>query len=223
METTETQYPKESLLRVPVKLHSRFDDLPVRIKGHDSVLFDSRRKRVAIVGSRTTNLEDISTIYHIVAALAKNPAKPVILSGLAIGTDTDVHRAAIQYKLRTFAVMPCGFDRVYPYTNESLADTMTEFGGGLITFFPDGTAPEPTNFIERTRLLVGMADLVIVICGRINGSAMIAARTAYEYGIPVLAVPGHPGNIAYEGCNQLIKAGIAGIITGSKEFETLNI
>ena len=116
--------------------------------------------------------------------------------------------------------MPTGLDTIYPNVNRNLAEQIIESGGGLITNYPDGTAPEALNFIQRTALMTALADLVIVICSREKGSPMVAARTAFDMDIPVLAVPGRPDDMVHKGTNILIKGGVAEIITDCNDFET---
>ena len=52
---------------------------------------------------------------------------------------------------------------------------------------------------------------------------MVIARLAQEEDIPVFAVPGRMGDLRSEGCNQLIKEGIAEILYDPKTLTTINL
>jgi DNA processing protein len=208
----EHQIDKDKILLHPVELPDFLKDLPVRILGNQRMLTAKARPRIAVIGSRDPGPEDLAITDNIVAALAEHPSGPIIISGLALGIDARAHRAALTNGLPTFAVLPCGLDNIYPYVHRPLAKQMTESHGGLVTVFPDGTAPMAINFLFRNALMIGMCDMVIVVCSKAKGSAMVGARLAKDLDIPVLAVAGSPENIRHAGCNQLIKEHIADIL-----------
>ena len=191
-------------------------------------LFQTHRRRIAILGSRDISAADLTLIQRIVQALARpsadNPsfAKPIILSGLAIGTDTVVHRTALGIGLPTVAVMATGLDMIYPHVNTNLAERIASSeNSGLLTQFKEGSAPLALNFLERTATIVLMSDAVIIPVCKKKGSSLVAARLAHSWGIPVIAVPGRFDDPRYAGCNLLIKEGMADILTDYQEIESL--
>ena len=56
-----------------------------------------------------------------------------IISGLAIGIDAIAHKICIKYFGKTIAVLPCGFDNIYPKQNKELIDEILEKNGLIIT------------------------------------------------------------------------------------------
>ena len=190
-----------------------------RFSGDGTALFDPARPKVAILGTRTPSDVDVQVTKRLVAVLSENPSRPVILSGLAVGTDTVVHTAALACGVSTYAVMPCGLDMIYPSQNIELATLIQKRGGGLLSCFPDGERPSATNFFHRAKAIALMSDVLILPCARRNGAAVVAARFATSQGNPnVFAVAGPPDSVTHGGCNQLIRENIATIICSLEEF-----
>lgn len=176
-----------------------------RFKGDLSALMDENRPRVAIIGTRDMSMQGKNYTIQIVSALAEWTKKPVIVSGLALGIDAIAHRAALQAGLPTVAVMATGLDKVYPSIHTGLAeDIASSEGSGLLTQFPDQTAPTADNFQYINRTLALLCDAVIVVESKSKGSSMVTAKLAEAYDIPVFAVPGRPDDIRSRGCNELI-------------------
>lgn len=199
----------------------------IYIKGDPSLLLApeaARRPRVAVVGTRDIDSYGRQAVCDIITALSKREDKPIIVSGLAFGVDQYAHRFALKTGLPTVAVLPTGLDKIYPLQHENLAaDIASTEGCCLVTQFPDKTAPIAINFIWRNHLITHLADAVIVVESKTKGGAMVIARLAQEEDIPVFAVPGRMGDLRSEGCNQLIKEGIAEILYDPKTLTTINL
>ena len=183
----------------------------------------SRNPRIAIVGTRDMSPYGKSVTEHIVTSLAARADKPIVFSGLALGIDANAHRAALNNGLNTVAVLPTGLDEIYPRAHKGLAESIVDNGGCLITDFPEQTAPAPINFLHRNQLLVKMVDMVIVVESRAKGGAMVVAKLAKDFNIPVFAVPGRIDDVRSVGCNQLIADHIAQPLSELKKLETMGI
>lgn len=170
----------------------------------------SKKPRVTIVGTRDAGPRERNITQQIVKALSENPDKPVILSGLAMGIDTEAHKAALECGLPTVAVVATGLDKVYPYFNSLLAERITKTPlSCIVTQFPEKTAPIAINFLQRNKTMALMSDLVIIVASKARGTAIVTARYASEFGIPCFAVPGSPDDPHFAGCNTLISQGCA--------------
>ena len=183
----------------------------------------SPNPRIAIVGTRDMSPYGKSVTEHIVASLAARVVKPIVFSGLALGIDANAHRAALNNGLNTVAVLPTGLDEIYPRAHKGLAESIVDNGGCLITDFPEQTAPTPINFLHRNQLLVKMVDMVIVVESKAKGGAMVVAKLARDFDIPVFAVPGRIDDVRSVGCNQLIADRIAWPLSDLKKLETMEI
>lgn len=220
--TTLTTLQTSILTKGIIKQHPSLRDREIRIKGNaESILKEPHTPRVLVIGSRDINPKQAICTRKAIEALSGHPDKPIIISGLAFGTDTAAHRAALDMGMKTYAVVATGLDTVYPVVNRKLAEDILSNGGGIITPYPDKTAPIAFNFLERTQLMVMMSDAIVVICSKSKGSSMLAARYAEDFGIPVYAFPGEIDDPRNAGSNLLIKEGVAEIITDLKQLETI--
>ena len=59
----------------------------------------------------------------------------------------------------------------------------------------------------RNRIIAGLSDVRLVVESGLKGGALITARIALDYGVPVSAVPGDVDRIASVGTNLLIRDG----------------
>lgn len=203
------------------KLDSSGDSIDeVRFDGDPSLLLQSGTPRVLIIGTRDASPYGRETTGRIVEALAHSALQPVILSGLAMGIDGIAHARALEAGLPQVAVLPTGLDAIYPYVHRQLAESIKSAEHScLATMFPDGTAPMALNFLVRNALMAAMADLVIVVETKRKGGAIVTARYAAEWDIPVLAVPGRIDDPRSAGCNELIESGIATMLTDPDHLE----
>lgn len=184
----------------PALLREIYDPPPVlfvRGKLHP----DAGDASVTIVGSRASSPRGSALARSLSRDLAA--AGATIVSGLARGIDSAAHRGALDAGGRTIAVLGSGLDRIYPRENESLVGAIAE-RGAVVSEFPLGTAPTPGNFPRRNRVLAGWSRAVVVVEAARRSGALVTARVALEEGRDVLAVPGHPGDAASVGTNQLI-------------------
>jgi DNA processing protein len=72
-------------------------------------------------------------------------------------------------------------------------------------------------------VIAGLSDVLIVVEAGVKCDALITARSAFEYGVPVYAVPGDVDRVASVGTNLLIGDGAFPVL-GSDDFtEVLSI
>ena len=193
----------------------------IYLAGDATALLDESRKRILIIGTRDLKLTNYDYINQIVRQLSLSEAKPVIISGLALGTDTLVHSYALEYGLPTISVMATGLDQIYPFQNKKLAKQIKETPGcALLTQYDEKTAPTAFNFIQRTMTMTLMSDIAIIPFCKKKGATKLAARWMNSLDRPVYALPGRMDDINSEGCNELISEGIAKLLT-KNELDTL--
>lgn len=188
-------------------------DPPVGLYVRSSSLISDlfgQKKSIAIVGTRDITPYGKEWCRRTVMTLASCKEKPVIVSGLAFGTDMTAHSVALEEGLPTIAVMATGPERIYPARNSGLADRIAGTPGcGLVTDYPPGTVPSAIHFLRRNRIIAGLSDALILIESKIRGGGMTTARLAFSYDRPVLALPGRVDDICSQGCNELIRKKIA--------------
>lgn len=216
MGITSEAYPErlKSCEDAPVGLFVRSDSPPERI-------FAGTDHYVAVVGTREITPYGEQWCRDIVRTLADSGARPCIVSGLAYGTDILAHRTAVECGLPTIGVMATGTDSVYPGRHRDFADRLARIPDcGLVTDYPPGTAPVALNFIRRNRIIAGLSDCVILVESAVKGGGMITCRLAFSYSRSVYALPGRGDDSRSQGCNHLIREGVAEIIDS---LEGLNV
>lgn len=162
---------------------------------------------VAIIGSR--NCSGYGREQARVFAERLSERGIAVISGMARGVDGIAGRAAALTGGRSYAVLGCGVDVIYPRENEELYYILAEKGGVLSENKP-GTQPRSSLFPRRNRLISGLADAVLVIESRRRSGTVITVDAALEQGREIFALPGRVSDALSDGCNVLISQG-AGI------------
>ena len=173
-------------------------------------------KSVAVVGTRNATTYGMECVKHVVDGLRQSNA--VIISGLALGIDSEAHGQALACGLTTVAVMGTGFKRIYPSSNLQLAERILDSGGALISEYQYDTKPDRQNFPRRNRIIAGLADTTVVVETASKGGSMITAYIAHSYNRDVFAVPGNIFQKKHDGCHELIRKNIAAIVTSGEDI-----
>jgi DNA processing protein len=192
------------------------DDAPSLLFYRGNTTFNPRRV-VSIIGTRKCTDYGRDLCERFVRDLASQVPDTLIVSGLAYGIDVCAHRAALKYGLPTIGVLAHGLDRIYPSAHRNIAAQMTQCGG-LLTEYPSFTEPERQNFLQRNRIVAGMADATIVIESAAKGGALVTANIAGSYGRDCYAFPGRVDDAASAGCHRLIRHHQAALITSASDF-----
>lgn len=177
---------------------------------------------VSIVGTRHASEYGKNLCENFVADLAKFIPGTLIVSGLAYGIDVCAHRAALKAGLPTVGVLAHGLDRIYPNAHRTTAKNMLE-NGGLLTEFMSGTNSLPPFFVQRNRIVAGIADATVVVESASKGGSLITASLAQSYSRDCFAFPGRVNDQYSQGCNELVSRNKAALITSAYDFiEAMN-
>lgn len=180
---------------------------------------DNRRPTVAIVGTRKPTAYGKEVTRQLGFELAKKGV--VIVSGLALGVDGIAHRAALEARGTTIAVLANGLPDISPSTHTSLAEDIVKQGGAVITEYESGTDARPWQFLERNRIVSGLADAVIITEAAARSGTLNTAMHALEQGKEVFVVPGNITSPMSSGCNALIKQGATPITSFEDVLEII--
>ena len=181
-----------------------------------------RQRHVALVGTRNASVNG----RNLARKMANDfvAAGISVVSGLALGIDAAAHEGALfsaTPRASTTAVLGTGINIPYPSQNKELY-----FGirhkGVLISEFPFGTAPQPSNFPRRNRIISGMAEALTVIEASMRSGSLITAKKALEQGRDVYAVPGNPLDPRASGVNHLIKNGAVLVESAADVLENIS-
>ncbi|TCP51961.1 DNA processing protein [Tamaricihabitans halophyticus] len=140
-----------------------------------------------------------------------------VLSGAAYGIDGAAHRGSLAAGGPTIAVLGCGPDVHYPAGHVRLLDQVAE-QGAVVSEYPPGTQPARHRFLVRNRLIAALASGTVVIEAGARSGARNTASTAGALGKVVMAVPGPVSSASSAGCNQLIRARDALLVSGVAEI-----
>ncbi|MEJ5314662.1 MULTISPECIES: DNA-processing protein DprA [Anaerolinea] len=175
---------------------------------------------VAIVGTRKVTAYGRQVAEEIATFLARNGI--CVVSGLARGIDAIAHESALKAGGRTFAVLGCGLDRIYPPEHGKLAERITQ-QGALISDYAPGTPPDAINFPPRNRIISGLSLATVVVEAGEESGALITATFAVEQGREVFAVPGNINAPQSKGTNRLIQQGAIPLLSPEDILEDLHL
>ncbi len=162
---------------------------------------------VSIVGTRRASSYGMRCVEMIVPELAR--AGVVIVSGLALGIDGEVHEQCLAASGITVAFLGSGVDNasLYPRAHLSLAKRILDGQGALVSEYPPGAQGRREHFPVRNRLIAGYAKATIVVECSLKSGSLITAASALSENREVLAIPGPIWQPTSEGPHTLLKAG----------------
>lgn len=179
---------------------------------------ENRPLTVAIVGTRKPSHYGKEVAYRLAYDLAKSGI--YVISGLALGTDTVAHKAALDAGGVTIAVVANGLHRIYPASHEAVAEEIIQSGGAIISEYPYGEEARNYYFLARNRLISGLCDAVIIVEATERSGTLSTFNHAMEQNKEIFAVPGPVTSLLSVGPNRLLQQG-AYVVTSAKDV--LNI
>ncbi len=174
---------------------------------------------VAIIGTRRPTIYGRETSRRFGYQLAC--AGYTVVSGLALGIDTEAHVGALQAKGRTVAVLGGALDRLFPRENQKLARDMTQKGGAVISEYPFGRQPDRQTFPMRNRIVSGLCKGVLVVEASTTSGTLITVGQALDQNRSVMAVPGRIDSPVSQGCHKLLREGARLVTTADDVVQEL--
>jgi DNA processing protein len=170
------------------------------------------RAWVAVVGTRMPDEAAKRAAFALARDLAA--AGAVVVSGLARGIDGQAHRGAVEAGV-TVAVLGQGIDWVSPLGHAALARRLLACGGALVSEYGPGEPAFGYRFVERNRLISGLARTVVVVQAPARSGALATADFGLDQGRDVVVhragLDGERGagtrNLALEGAPVIGEAG----------------
>lgn len=180
-------------------------------------------KYLCVVGSRATSPYGRRVCQQLIGGLAGYDV--TIVSGMALGIDSEAHKAALDVGLSTVAVLPssCDDSSIYPSTNRPLAQRILARGGALISETPGPWKAHIHDFARRNRISAGMSHCALIVEAGERSGTLITARLALDYNREVLAVPHELGKETGAGANRLIREGATLVRTADDILQALGI
>ena len=196
-------------------------DMPLALYGMGDCSVLNDVVSIGMVGTRNASQYGIETAQKLSFLLSLSGA--TIVSGGALGIDSEAHAGAMLAKGRTLAFLGCGLSVNYLMENAPLRRAITRYGAVVSEYSPFTTASR-TTFPTRNRLISGVSLGVVVVEAGVKSGSLITANFALDQGKDVFAVPGDIIRSSFDGANYLIKNGAKPVFTAEDilgEYEYL--
>ncbi len=142
---------------------------------------------LAVVGSRRMSSYGKRVIKYLFSTFSKNIT---IVSGFMRGVDAEAHNQAINFGLKTIAVLPCGVDYVHPEYQIDLYKKIILKGGVIFSEYCGNLKPDIWMYPRRNRIVAGLSKAVLVVESSLNSGSLITANLAKSFNRPVFVIPG---------------------------------
>lgn len=160
---------------------------------------------IAIVGTR--NITEYGKKYVKEFATEIALRNIPIISGMALGTDTEAHKIALKYGSPTIAVLGTGLDNIFPEENLGLYNQILDSNGLVITEEKPEVEYDIKRVTKRNRIVSGLSECVLVIEAGYRSGTSITVNHAKEQGKMVFSIPGRINDKNSVWSNKFIKEG----------------
>jgi DNA processing protein len=187
----------ESLMRRNIRVVAHRDlPLPLRdipsppswlfVEGDMAALFAIGTVPVAVVGTRKPSQKGLEAARRVAAVLGAYTV--TVISGLADGIDAEAHRATMDEGLKNVAFLGHGINHVFPQATADVRGRILAEGGAVASEYLPKERYDKSYFVQRNRLQVAMANLVIPIEAQVKSGTAHTVRFALEYGKPLVGL-----------------------------------
>ena len=160
---------------------------------------------ISIVGSRSCSENGKNLTRKFAYELSQ--CGITIVSGLAKGIDTVAHLYSYKEKGKTIAVLPNGFNHIFPKENIGLYEKILDNGGLVISEYPPDIKAKSKYFLERNRIVSGLSLGILVVEAAYRSGTSVTAKLAKIQGRKVFALPHEIWDLHGVGTNRLIRTG----------------
>ncbi len=142
---------------------------------------------ISVVGTR--HITDYGERYGKLICKEIAARGITIVSGMAIGSDELAHRVALESSGKTIAVLPSGFENIFPKKNTKLFNKIVKKGGLAVSEYEPKICANSERFLERNRIVAGLGIGLFVIEALFRSGTSVTAKIAKEQGKDVFALP----------------------------------
>ena len=166
-----------------------------------------QRRKVAIIGSRYCS-DRAKKITHRLSSSVGSGGH-VTISGLAFGIDEIAHRANLR---NSIGVVPFGFQATTTSRHKKLCNDILDAGGLLLSEFPLHQPAQKWTFLQRNRIISGLAECVVITEARKKSGSLNTAKHALKQKKELFTIPWDPLHKDGEGCRLLLRQGVVPIL-----------
>jgi len=200
----------------PVQLNDLID--PPLLLYHKGNLMDFNNC-VAIIGTRSPSEYGKQLARTLSIDFVKKGY--TIVSGLALGIDTEAHRGALDAGGKTIAILAGHIDEIYPRENLPLVQEIIQ-SGAIISEVSPFVTTHKGRYISRNRLTSGLSQCVISVESHGGGGTLRQVTTAKSQGRPFFVCKPREGDFKpAKGYAELCKIGAIPISTAEEVINYL--
>lgn len=130
-----------------------------------------------------------------------------IVSGMAEGIDSFAHTACLENQGKTIAILPCGFNNIFPSKNKKLYQQILDNNGLVISEYKENEEATSKKFIERNRIVAGISIGTLVVEGGYRSGTGVTTKITKELGKNIFCIPSSLENTKGFTPNKLIQKG----------------
>ena len=145
-------------------------------KGNPRIL--NEMPSIAVIGTRTPSNTGAKAALRLGAVLGQQGV--AVVSGLALGCDTQAHKGCLSVGGHTVAVLAEGLDAISPSSNWELANEICANEGCLLSEYPPLFRAQKGSFVQRDYLESGISTGVIMVEASLNSGTMHTIKYALE-------------------------------------------
>ncbi len=149
-----------------------------------------------------------------------------IISGMAEGIDSFAHTTSLENGGNTIAVLPCGFNNIFPSKNIKLYQQILKNNGLVISEYEENEKAESKKFIERNRIIASLSIGALVVEGGYRSGTSVTARITKNLKKNIFCIPSSLENSKGITPNKLIQEGAYLVIQVEdiiKKYPELNL
>lgn len=149
-----------------------------------------------------------------------------IISGMAEGIDSFAHTTSLENGGNTIAVLPCGFNNIFPSKNIKLYQQILKNNGLVISEYEENEKAESKKFIERNRIIASLSIGTLVVEGGYRSGTSVTARITKNSKKNIFCIPSSLENSKGITPNKLIQEGAYLVIQVEdiiKKYPELNL
>lgn len=170
---------------------------------------DKSKKTIAIVGSRAATNYGMSMAEYFAEVLSAD-------YNIITKADVGISEAVIIgcKKANNPYWIVSATNTIYPYSAKERYENAT----GIYIAHDEDIVPKPSYFVDGSKLLSEVADVVLIVEAREQSGLLIIADIFKNAGKTVFCVPGRMTDPMSRGCNKLIKDGTAKMVTCAEDI-----
>jgi DNA processing protein len=159
---------------------------------------------IAVVGARRASSYGLEVARTLGRGLSA--AGVPVVSGLALGVDSEAHIGALQAPGSTIAVLAASAHIAYPARGWKLHAAVAA-RGAVVSEMPPGAQIQRWCFVARNRIIAALGAATVVVQATERSGSLTTADFAADLGRAVGAIPGPVTTRLSAGTNGLIQAG----------------